>query len=61
MTILTSEQKIKEATEKISECKKEVQQAKRIRKNRQGECFINKVKPVFVTFLPVKYGKISVK
>ncbi|XP_060084376.1 THO complex subunit 7 homolog [Ylistrum balloti] len=29
------EQKIKEATEKIAECKKEVQQAKRIRKNRQ--------------------------
>lgn len=31
-----TESKIQEATEKISECKNELSQAKRIRKNRQG-------------------------
>ena len=31
-----TENKIQEATENIAECKVELQQAKRIRKNRQG-------------------------
>ena len=33
---LFTEQKIKEAQEKISGCKNELQQAKRVRKHRQG-------------------------
>ena len=33
---MITENKIQEATEKIAECKVELQEAKRIRKNRQG-------------------------
>lgn len=36
----TTEQNITSAHEKIAECKKEIQKAKRIRKNRQGNIFI---------------------
>lgn len=35
----TAEQNITSAHEKIAECKKEIQKAKRIRKNRQGNIF----------------------
>lgn len=37
----TTEQNITSAHEKIAECKKEIQKAKRIRKNRQGNFFLS--------------------
>lgn len=36
-----TEQNITSAHEKIAECKKEIQKAKRIRKNRQGNIFLS--------------------